>query len=78
MNYKTEYFYKKPINHHYDKQLIAEDVNIKGAKRWFFSTYDELYQIILNKKDNNYYEDNTYNNKIKLFVDIDYHIKASF
>ena len=65
------YHKKKPLEPQHSKQLFSEDVCFTGAKKFFFSTYDNIYNVIKINKENNYYEDNTFNNKVKLFLDID-------
>jgi len=65
------YHKKKPLEPQQSKQLFSEDVCSTGAKRFFFSSYQDIYNTIKSNKINNYYEDNTFNNKIKLFLDID-------
>ena len=72
MNNKTEYFYFKPKENKEGYQLFSSDINLNScAKKFFFSTYDNLYNIIKTNKYNHYYEDNTFAKSIKLFVDID-------
>ena len=65
------YHKKKPLEQQHSNQLFSEDVCFTGAKKFFFSTYDNIYNVIITNNENNYYEDNTFNNKIKLFLDID-------
>ena len=74
MNYKIKSCNKKPTNNIVDNQLFSFDVSFNGAKNFFFDTYNNIYDIIINNKsESNFYEDNTFSNKIKLFVDIDEH-----
>lgn len=61
----------KPTELQSNKQLFSEDICKTGAKKFFFTSYENIYKIILNNKYNHFYEDNTYCNKIKLFFDID-------
>jgi hypothetical protein len=68
-NYKTIYK-KKPINNEINKQLFSYDVSYNGAKYFFFDTYKNIYKEI-KENECNYYEDNTFADKIKLFIDID-------
>ena len=71
MNYKITSFGKKPESNQNNKQLFSFDVGYKGAKNFLFDTYDNIYKYIIDSKESNFYEDNTFSNKIKLFVDID-------
>lgn len=71
LNSSFIYHKSKPIESQESKQLFSEDICSTGAKKIFFSTYNHIYDIVKSNKDNNYYEDNTFNNKIKLFLDID-------
>jgi len=75
MNYKLNCYSKKPLNNIPDKQLFSYDVNCNGAKNFIFETYDDIYNIIIDEKTPNFYEDHTFNNKIKLHLDIDKKIK---
>jgi hypothetical protein len=58
-----------------NKQLFSFDVTAKGAKNFFFYTYEQIYKTIKynqHKNQNpNFYEDNTYSHAIKLFIDYD-------
>jgi len=69
-DYKTRSFNKKPTENQIDKQLFSFDVCSTGAKNFIFDTYENIYTIITYKQSN-FYEDNTFSNGIKLFVDID-------
>jgi hypothetical protein len=70
MEYKI--FPKKPPKPDLDnKQLFSFDVSTQGAKNFMFYTYEQIYQKIQNSSNSNYYEDNTYSNGIKLFIDFD-------
>jgi hypothetical protein len=73
MNYNkiNNSFPKKPESNQVDKQLFSFDLGYKGAKNFLFDTYENIYKQIIESKEANYYEDNTFANKIKLFVDID-------
>jgi hypothetical protein len=71
MNYKLNSFPKKPEQNIPNKQLFSFDINYEGAKNFIFKTYDDIYDIIINEKNPNFYEDHTFNNKIKLHLDID-------
>lgn len=71
MNYKSDSYNKKPEQNIPNKQLFSFDVNYDGAKNYIFKTYDDIYDIIINEKTPNIYEDHTFNNKIKLHLDID-------
>jgi hypothetical protein len=64
-------FHKKPTLIEKDKQLFSFDVTPQGAKNFFFNTYENIYQIIKHQKNPNFYEDNTYAQGIKLFIDFD-------
>ena len=63
MNYN-----KKPLINESDKQLFSYDVCRTGAKNFTFDSYKNIYQRILDTY--NGYEDNTYSNINKLFVDV--------
>jgi hypothetical protein len=65
------YHTKKPSEPHQTEQLFSEDLCFTGAKQFFFSSYENIYNTIKSNKENYYNEDNTFNNKIKLFLDID-------
>ena len=55
-----------------DTQLFSRDASTKsGAKMFLIKSYEEMYDIIKTDKIKCYYEDHTYNNKIKLHIDID-------
>ena len=69
-DYKTRSFNKKPTENQIDKQLFSFDVCSTGAKNFIFDTYENIYTIVTYKQSN-FYEDNTFSNGIKLFVDID-------
>ena len=69
-NYKTRSFNRKPTENKTDKQLFSFDVCSTGAKNFLFDTYENIYSII-KKTQSNFYEDNTFSDGIKLFVDID-------
>jgi len=69
-DYKTRSFNKKPTENQIDKQLFSFDVCSTGAKNFIFDTCENIYTIITYKQSN-FYEDNTFSNGIKLFVDID-------
>jgi hypothetical protein len=69
-NYKTRSFNKKPTEPQNNKQLFSFDVCSSGAKNFLFDDYKNIYKIITNKQSN-FYEDNTFSDGIKLFVDID-------
>ena len=69
-NYKTRSYNRKPTENKTDKQLFSFDVCSTGAKNFLFDTYENIYSII-KKTQSNFYEDNTYSDGIKLFVDID-------
>lgn len=69
-NYKTRSYNRKPTENKTDKQLFSFDVCSTGAKNFLFDTYENIYSII-KKIQSNFYEDNTYSDGIKLFVDID-------
>lgn len=68
----TKYFTTKPISNEESKQLFATDVNSSGAKKWFFNTYENIYDLITNYKLNHIYEDTTFSKSIKLHIDIDH------
>ena len=71
MNNKTIYP-TKPKENLEGYQLFSIDKDIEsGAKKYIFSTYTDMYNMIINSKNNHNYEDNTYAKSIKLFVDID-------
>jgi len=54
------------------KQLFSRDININtGSKRYLIKSYQEMYNIIKNEKIKCYYEYHTFNNKIKLHIDVD-------
>lgn len=70
MNYKTGYFKSKPDNCVApNEQLFSYDVNDVNCKNYFIGTYDEVYAEM--KYNKHYYEDHSYNNNIKLHLDID-------
>ena len=71
MNYKINSLSKKPELNQENKQLFSFDIGYKGAKQFVFDTYENIYKHIIESKESNFYEDNTFANKIKLFVDID-------
>jgi hypothetical protein len=62
---------KKPKINESGKQLFAIDVTKKGAKNYIFSKYEEIYKIIKTGNNKSIYEDNTYAEGIKLFIDYD-------
>ena len=67
-----DYFYSKPLVEEIKDgtQLFSKDIKINsGSKMFLIKSYDEMYQIINNDKYKCYYEDHTYNNKIKLHID---------
>ena len=64
------YVFKKPLEVPEGKQLFSSDCNMKGAKKFIITTFEKAYKII--KETKNLYEDQTFNNKIKLHIDIDY------
>ena len=72
---KIKSFNKKPHENENDKQLFSFDVSTKGAKNFFFDTYENVYNNIKSQEVSNYYEDNTFTDKIKLFIDIDEDVK---
>ena len=67
-----KYYFTKPSEDEYKKggQLFSMDINTKGAKKFIITTYEEAYKIIEERE--NLYEDHTYNDKIKLHIDVDY------
>ena len=69
MNNKN-FVYKKPECVPIGKQLFSADCNNDGAKKFIITTFDDAYQII--QETHNLYEDHTFNNMIKLHIDIDY------
>ena len=69
MNNKN-FVYKKPVCVPIGKQLFSADCNNDGAKKFIITTFDDAYQII--QESHNLYEDHTFNNMIKLHIDIDY------
>jgi hypothetical protein len=71
MNYKIISLSKKPELNQENKQLFSFDIGYKGAKNFIFDTYENIYKYIIESKESNFYEDNTFASKIKLFVDID-------
>ena len=77
MDYKKIASVKKPTqiekDKNLDKQLFSFDVSEIGAKNFFFSTYENIYEIIKNHQNPNFYEDNTFSKEsgIKLFIDFD-------
>ena len=68
-------YQKKPKENNPTKQLFSFDVSTKGAKNFFFATYETVYNNMKSQEVSNYYEDNTFANKIKLYIDIDEDIK---
>lgn len=64
-------FIKKPIQNDSNKQLFSFDISVSGAKNFIFDTYENIYKKLKENKVNNFYEDNTFSNSIKLFIDID-------
>jgi len=71
MNYKINSFPKKPLENNENKQLFSFDVSYKGAKNFIFDTHENIYKIIKTLEKPNFYEDITYSNNIKLFIDFD-------
>jgi hypothetical protein len=72
MNYKIKSSNKKPTENIVNNQLFSSDVSFNGVKNFFFDTYYNIYNTIINNKsESNFYEDNTFATKIKFFVDID-------
>ena len=75
MNYYTTKT-DKNLNHELNKelgnQLFSRDKNSIMSKEYFYSTYELLYEKIMNQEKSYYYEDFTYNDKIRLHFDIDY------
>ena len=70
----VEYSYKKPKLEDIPEgtQLFSRDINKdNGSKMFLTKSYEEIYSIIKNEKIKCYYEDHTYNTKIKLHIDID-------
>jgi hypothetical protein len=68
----TKYFTKKPLFNEDSKQLFAVDINSSGAKKWFFDTYENMYDFIINYELNHINEDTTFSKSIKLHIDIDH------
>ena len=66
------YYKTKPVNLYTNKQLFSEDVNFDGAKQYFFTSHQKIFNSIQTKNKCNYYEDNTYCSLIKLHFDIDF------
>jgi hypothetical protein len=63
---------KEKPNELIDKlQLFSEDIDGNYNKRFFDEDYEELYNKIKKRKVNNIYEDNRFNNLIRLHFDID-------
>jgi hypothetical protein len=53
-------------------QLFSRDINKNnGAKMFLLKSYQDMYNIVKNDKNKCYYEDHTFNEKIKLHIDID-------
>ena len=71
MNYKKNSFPKKPLDNNPNKQLFSFDISYKGAKNFLFDTHDNIYNIIKSVEKPNFYEDITFSNNIKLFIDFD-------
>lgn len=75
MNYYTTKT-DKNLNHELNKeqgnQLFSRDINSIMSKQYFYSTYEQIYNNIMNQEKSYYYEDFTYNDKIRLHFDIDY------
>ena len=70
MDYNIKSYSKKPIENELNKQLFSYDVSTLGAKNFLFTSYTDIYDIIINKQSN-FYEDNTFSTRIKLFIDFD-------
>jgi hypothetical protein len=70
MNNNKNYLFTKPDNIPVGKQLFSADCNKDGAKKFIITTFEDAYQII--QETRNLYEDHTFNNMIKLHIDIDY------
>ena len=63
---------KKPLINDTTKQLFARDIIENcGAKKFAYSDYETMYKTILKNERNYYYEDYTYADGIKCFVDYD-------
>lgn len=68
------YYSTKPVGEQIDKnkQLFSQDIKPNsGSKMFIIESYQDMYNIIKTSKCKCYYEDHTYNNKIKLHIDID-------
>jgi len=75
MNYyntKTDENLMHTLNKELGNQLFSKDINSIMAKHYFYSTYEQIYNMIQNQEKSYYYEDFTYNDKIRLHFDIDY------
>ena len=74
MNYykKTEDGLNHELNKEQGKQLFSKDINSIMSKEYFYSTYEEIYKMIKGQEKSFYYEDFTYNDKVRLHFDIDY------
>ena len=74
ISFSVNYPFTKPTQEQLtkDNQLFSRDTSTKsGAKMFLIKSYQEIYDIIKTDKIKCYYEDHTYNNKIKLHIDID-------
>jgi hypothetical protein len=74
ISFSENYPFTKPTQEQLikDNQLFSRDTSTKsGAKMFLIKSYQEIYDIIKTDKIKCYYEDHTYNNKIKLHIDID-------
>ncbi len=47
---------KKPLINDISNQLFSFDVSVKGAKNFFFATYETVYNNIKSQEVSNYYE----------------------
>ena len=66
------YVFKKPVEVPEGMQLFSSDLNKDGAKKFIITTHKKVYNNIIKSEDSYFYEDHTFNNKIKLHIDIDY------
>jgi hypothetical protein len=73
-NFNIRCYQKKPEINEPDNQLFAYDITCNGAKNFLFGSYKQIYNIIKSEPKPLFYEDNTFTNNIKLFIDYDENI----
>jgi hypothetical protein len=70
------YYYKKAYalkNNIPNETLFAEDYDVTGKKKFFYSTKEIIYNYSIDeKRESNFYETIENNQAVKLFFDLDY------